>query len=194
MNDERSAPKKEVFDSRAVLRKFRAAVSTSFWRRVVSRLLWGRLGLLTDGCSKTYPTIVVAHAGDISVGESKIFSYPADVNPCSCCGRRKIRIWRTAGSARTHRVRCSTGRRKIGSSARAMAAFILWRTGRCWRGRRRGLCQNQTRAARRRSCGCWRHKRLRYGDYGPKFSRCLGSDAGGFCRFCCLLRIWLRAN
>ncbi len=42
----------------------------------------GAVGVLTDGCSKTYPTIVVAHVGDISVGESKIFSYPTDMNPC----------------------------------------------------------------------------------------------------------------
>jgi Rieske Fe-S protein len=42
----------------------------------------GAAGTLTDGCSKTYPTIVVAHGGDIPVGGWKIFSYPADVNPC----------------------------------------------------------------------------------------------------------------
>jgi nitrite reductase/ring-hydroxylating ferredoxin subunit len=42
----------------------------------------GAAGTLTDGCSKTYPTIVVGHAGDIPVGGWKIFSYPADVNPC----------------------------------------------------------------------------------------------------------------
>ncbi len=42
----------------------------------------GAAGTLTDGCSKTYPAIVVAHAGDIPVGGWKVFSYPADVNPC----------------------------------------------------------------------------------------------------------------
>jgi len=42
----------------------------------------GTAGTLTDGCSKTYPTIVIGHAGDIPVGGWKIFSYPADVNPC----------------------------------------------------------------------------------------------------------------
>jgi len=42
----------------------------------------GAAGTLTDGCSKTYPAIVVAHAGHIPVGGWKIFSYPADVNPC----------------------------------------------------------------------------------------------------------------
>ena len=81
MTDEQNAREEESFDiecaeqlSRRGFNKFltlgglAAAVSTA--------------GTLTDGGSKDYPTIVVAHAGDIPVGGWKIFSYPTDVNPC----------------------------------------------------------------------------------------------------------------
>jgi Rieske Fe-S protein len=81
ISDKRSAPPKDGFETERAKK-----VS----RRGFNKLLTlGSLaaaavtaGALTDGCSKTYPTIVVAHAGDISVGESKIFSYPTDMNPC----------------------------------------------------------------------------------------------------------------
>ena len=80
-NDERNAPQRDVFETER---------AEKVSRRDFNKLLWlgsfaavaGTVGALAGGCSKTYPTIVVAHAGDISVGESKIFSYPSDVNPC----------------------------------------------------------------------------------------------------------------
>lgn len=34
------------------------------------------------GRAKTYPALVVAQAGEIPVGGSKIFTYPTDVEPC----------------------------------------------------------------------------------------------------------------
>jgi nitrite reductase/ring-hydroxylating ferredoxin subunit len=40
------------------------------------------LPVAMDGCSKSYPEIVIAHAGEIPVGGSKVFSYPEDINPC----------------------------------------------------------------------------------------------------------------
>jgi nitrite reductase/ring-hydroxylating ferredoxin subunit len=42
----------------------------------------GALPVAMDGCSKSYPEIVIAHAGEIPVGGSKVFSYPEDINPC----------------------------------------------------------------------------------------------------------------
>jgi len=42
----------------------------------------GAAWLLASGCSKTYPARVVAHAGEIPVGGSKIFTYPTDIEPC----------------------------------------------------------------------------------------------------------------
>jgi nitrite reductase/ring-hydroxylating ferredoxin subunit len=39
-------------------------------------------GVLPDGCSKTFPARVIAQAGDIPVGGSKIFTYPTDIAPC----------------------------------------------------------------------------------------------------------------
>jgi Rieske Fe-S protein len=42
----------------------------------------GSVGVFTAGCSRTYPALVVAHAGEIPVGGSKIFSYPDDLHPC----------------------------------------------------------------------------------------------------------------
>jgi Rieske Fe-S protein len=34
------------------------------------------------GRSKTYPEVVVAQAGEIPIGGSKIFTYPTDIEPC----------------------------------------------------------------------------------------------------------------
>jgi nitrite reductase/ring-hydroxylating ferredoxin subunit len=42
----------------------------------------GVVGVLSDGCSKTFPVRVIAQAGDIPVGGWKIFTYPTDVAPC----------------------------------------------------------------------------------------------------------------
>lgn len=42
----------------------------------------GAAWVLTSGCSKTFPAQVVAQAGEIPVGGSKIFSYPSDIEPC----------------------------------------------------------------------------------------------------------------
>jgi Rieske Fe-S protein len=42
----------------------------------------GAATALSEGCSKTFPARVVAQAGDIPVGGSKIFTYPTDVAPC----------------------------------------------------------------------------------------------------------------
>jgi Rieske Fe-S protein len=81
MSDERSAPPRDDFETERAEK-----VSRRGFNKLLSlgslAAAAGAVGTLTDGCSKTYPTIVVAHAGDISVGESKIFSYPSDVNPC----------------------------------------------------------------------------------------------------------------
>ena len=81
MTDERDAREKEFFD-----RERAAKVS----RRGFNKLLTlgslaaaaGAIEASSSGCSKTYPAIVIGHAGDISVGDSKIFSCPADTNPC----------------------------------------------------------------------------------------------------------------
>jgi nitrite reductase/ring-hydroxylating ferredoxin subunit len=81
MNDERGASKNDFVN---------LGHAKKVSRRGFNRLLTlgslaaatGTVGALADGCSKTYPAIVVAHTGDISVGESKIFSYPSEVNPC----------------------------------------------------------------------------------------------------------------
>jgi Rieske Fe-S protein len=80
-NDERNAPQRNVLEperaEKVSRRDFNKLLSLGSFAAVA-----GTVGALAEGCSKTYPTIVVAHAGDISVGESKIFSYPSDVNPC----------------------------------------------------------------------------------------------------------------
>jgi Rieske Fe-S protein len=81
MRDRRNALEKEFFHTERA-----GKVS----RRGFNKLLTlgslaagaGAVGASLSGCSKTYPAIVIGHAGDISVGESKIFSYPADTNPC----------------------------------------------------------------------------------------------------------------
>jgi Rieske Fe-S protein len=81
MRDERSAHEREFFDTEC-----RGRVS----RRGFNKLLAlgslaaaaGAIEAASSGCSRTYPAIVIAHAGDIAVGDSKIFSYPTDMNPC----------------------------------------------------------------------------------------------------------------
>jgi Rieske Fe-S protein len=80
-NDERNAPQRDVLETehaeKVSRRGFNKLLTLGSFAAVA-----GAVGTVTEGCSKTHPTIVVAHAGDISVGESKIFSYPSDVNPC----------------------------------------------------------------------------------------------------------------
>ena len=81
MTDERKALEEKSFDIERVeelsRRGFNKLLTISSLAAAV-----GVAGALTDSCSKTYPTILVTHAGDIPVGGWKIFSYPADVNPC----------------------------------------------------------------------------------------------------------------
>jgi len=35
-----------------------------------------------EGCSHSYPAVVVAQKSEIPVGAFKIFSYPEEINPC----------------------------------------------------------------------------------------------------------------
>jgi nitrite reductase/ring-hydroxylating ferredoxin subunit len=81
MSDERSAPQKDGFETERAEKVSRRGFNKFLTLGSLAAAA-GSVGVLADGCSKTYPAIVIAHAGDISVGESKIFSYPADVNPC----------------------------------------------------------------------------------------------------------------
>jgi Rieske Fe-S protein len=80
-NDERNAPLRDVFETERAEKVSRRSFNKFLTLGSLAAVA-GAVGNVTEGCSKTYPTIVVAHAGDISVGESKIFSYPSDVNPC----------------------------------------------------------------------------------------------------------------
>jgi Rieske Fe-S protein len=81
MTDERNALEEEYLDIDGAEK-----ISRSGFKKYLTlgglAVAASAVGTLTDGCSKTYPTIVVAHAGDTPVGGWKIFSYPADVNPC----------------------------------------------------------------------------------------------------------------
>ena len=81
MTDERNALEEEFFDIDRTEQLSRRGFNKFLTLGGLAAAV-GTAGTLTDGCSKTYPTIVVAHAGDIPVGGWKIFSYPADVNPC----------------------------------------------------------------------------------------------------------------
>jgi len=81
MTDERNALEEEFLDLDGAERLSRRGFNKFLTLGGLAAAV-GAAGTLTDGCSKTYPTIVVAHAGDIPVGGWKIFSYPADVNPC----------------------------------------------------------------------------------------------------------------
>ncbi|HKD63370.1 MAG TPA: ubiquinol-cytochrome c reductase iron-sulfur subunit [Candidatus Acidoferrales bacterium] len=81
MIDERDALEEEFFDIDAAERLSRRGFNKFLTLGSLAAVV-GAAGTLTDGCAKTYSTIVVAHAGDIPVGGWKIFSYPADVNPC----------------------------------------------------------------------------------------------------------------
>jgi len=80
-NDERNAPQRDVLETERAERVSRRGFNKFLTLGSLAAVA-GTVGALTEGCSRTYPAIVVAHAGDISVGESKIFSYPSDVNPC----------------------------------------------------------------------------------------------------------------
>jgi nitrite reductase/ring-hydroxylating ferredoxin subunit len=80
-NDERNAPPTDVLETERAEKVSRRDFN-KLLRLGSLAAVAGAVGTVTEGCSKRYPTIVVAHAGDISVGESKIFSYPSDVNPC----------------------------------------------------------------------------------------------------------------
>jgi len=81
MSDERDALEEEFFDIDAAEQLSRRGFNKFLTLGSLAAVV-GAAGTLTDGCAKTYSTIVVAHAGDIPVGGWKIFSYPADVNPC----------------------------------------------------------------------------------------------------------------
>ena len=81
MSDERDALEEEFFDIEAAEQLSRRGFNKFLTLGSLAAVV-GAAGTLTDGCAKTYSTIVVAHAGDIPVGGWKIFSYPADVNPC----------------------------------------------------------------------------------------------------------------
>ena len=81
MTDERNALEEDFFDIDRAEQLSRRGFNKFLTLGGLAAAV-GAAGTLTDGCSKTYPTIVVAHAGDIPVGGWKIFSYPADVNPC----------------------------------------------------------------------------------------------------------------
>ena len=81
MTDERNAPEEEFSDIDGAEQLSRRGFNKFLTLGGLAAAVGGA-GTLTDGCSKTYPAIVVAHAGDIPVGGWKIFSYPADVNPC----------------------------------------------------------------------------------------------------------------
>ena len=81
MTDERNALEEEYFDIDGAEQLSRRGFNKFLTLGGLAAAV-GAAGTLTDGCSKTYPAIVVAHAGDIPVGGWKIFSYPADVNPC----------------------------------------------------------------------------------------------------------------
>jgi Rieske Fe-S protein len=80
-NDERNAPQEDVFETERAEKVSRRGFNKFLTLGSLAAVA-GAVGTVTEGCSKRYPTIVVAHAGDISVGESKIFSYPSDLNPC----------------------------------------------------------------------------------------------------------------
>lgn len=81
MSDERDALEEEFFDIDAAEQLSRRGFNKFLTLGSLAAVV-GAAGTLTDGCAKTYSTIVVAHAGDIPVGGWKIFSYPADANPC----------------------------------------------------------------------------------------------------------------
>jgi Rieske Fe-S protein len=81
ISDKRSAPPKDDFESERAEKVSRRGFNKVLTLGSLAAAA-GAVGALTDGCSKTYPAIVIAHAGDISVGDSKIFSYPTDMNPC----------------------------------------------------------------------------------------------------------------
>ena len=81
MTDERNACEEHSFDVERAQHLSRRGFNRLLTMGSLAAAV-GAAGTLTDGCSKTYPTIVVAHVGDIPVGGWKIFSYPADVNPC----------------------------------------------------------------------------------------------------------------
>ena len=81
MTDERNALEEEFFDTDGAEQLSRRGLNKFLTLGGLAAAV-GAAGTLTDGCSKTYPAILVAHVGDIPVGGWKIFSYPADVNPC----------------------------------------------------------------------------------------------------------------
>jgi Rieske Fe-S protein len=81
MTDERNTLEEEFFDIDGAEQLSRRGFNKFLTLGGLAAAV-GAAGTLTDGCSKTYPTIVIGHAGDIPVGGWKIFSYPADVNPC----------------------------------------------------------------------------------------------------------------
>ena len=81
MSDERNALEKESFETERAEKVSRRSFN-KFLTLGSLAAATGAVEALSNGCSKTYPAIVVAHVGDIPVGGSKIFSYPADTNPC----------------------------------------------------------------------------------------------------------------
>jgi arsenite oxidase small subunit len=81
MSDERNALEKELFYTERTERVSRRGFNKLLTLGSLATAA-GAIGALSNGCAKTYPAIVVGHAGDISVGDAKIFSYPTDTNPC----------------------------------------------------------------------------------------------------------------
>jgi Rieske Fe-S protein len=81
MSDERNALEKEFFDTERAGKVSRRGFNKFLTLGTLAAAA-GAVGASPSGCSETYPAIVIGHVGDISVGESKVFSYPAETNPC----------------------------------------------------------------------------------------------------------------
>jgi|SRR5580700_754207 Rieske Fe-S protein len=81
MSDERNTLEREFFDPERAEKVSRRGFNKFLTLGSLAAAA-GAVGTLADGCSKKYPAIVIAHAGDIPVGGWKVFSYPTDMNPC----------------------------------------------------------------------------------------------------------------
>jgi Rieske Fe-S protein len=81
MRDERNALEKEFVETEPTGKVSRRGFNKLLTLGSLAAAA-GAIGVSSTGCSKTYPAVVIAHAGDIPVGDSKIFSYPTDTNPC----------------------------------------------------------------------------------------------------------------
>jgi len=160
MSDERNALEKESFDTERAEKVSRRGFNKFLMLGSLAAAA-GAVGVLSNGCSKTYPAIVIAHAGDISVGGSKIFSYPAGTNPClllrpaentyvaysRICTHTSCPVFY---QPEQHRIICPCHGGVFSVADGSVLAGPPPRP----------LPQNQTRASRQRSCGCWRPKRV----------------------------------